>query len=295
MSITQSQAAQACPQPSYWETHKFTILRNIAYISVVLALIIIPTFKIAKIDIAHNESWILGQRVSLQDGLGPVIFAAGFFAILVIVMNLINGRVFCGWICPGGWVAEITEKLRRKFLHPQSSTGSKISYYFIALVVAVLFTLLFFNWVTDLRVFIYKTNPAFLWMWGSFLGALGIIYFEVFIGKRWCRTFCPTGIYQKITPYHHKFKPTMDPKFDLSDCGTCKECIKNCPMALDPRRMAYINDFYKGIQACIVCGNCIDTCKQVRLPECKEPLMTWVQKLPERDADFIAGKVKKSN
>ena len=86
----------------------------------------------------------------------------------------------------------------------------------------------------------------------------------------------------------------MAPQFNLSDCGTCKECIKNCPMALDPRRMAYINDFYKGIQACIVCGECIDTCRQVMLPQCKEPLMTWVTELPERDADFISGKVKKS-
>ncbi len=284
------QSATACQQPSYWETHKFTILRNVVYIIVILALIIIPTFKIAKIDIAHNESWIFGERKSLEDGLAPVIFAAGFFAILVIIMNLINGRVFCGWICPGGFVAELQERLKRKFMGPKSSTGSKLLYWGITLITSILFTLLFFNWVTDLRVFFYHTNPAFAGMWLTFLATLGIVYFELFIGKRWCRTFCPTGIYQKITPYHHKFKPTMKPEYDLSACGSCRECIKNCPMALDPRRMAYINDFYKGLQACIVCGTCIDTCKQVRLPECKEELMTWVQELPPRDPSFISGK-----
>ena len=284
------QSAQSCQQPSYWETHKFTILRNTVYILVILAVIIIPTFKIAKIDLAHNEAWIFGEKVSVEDGLAPVIFAGGFFAILVIVMNLINGRVFCGWICPGGFVAELQENLRRKLLSVRSSSGQKILYWVITLITSILFTLLFFNWVTDLRVFFYYTNPTFAGMWFTFLATLGIVYFELFIGKRWCRTFCPTGIYQKITPYHHKFKPTMKPQFDLKDCGSCRECIKNCPMALDPRRMAYINDFYKGIQACIVCGTCVDTCKQVRLPECKEELMTWVQELPPRDPSFISGK-----
>ena len=284
------QNAASCPQPSFWETHKFTTLRNALYIVVILALIIIPELKIAKIDLAHNEAWIFGDKVSVQDGLAPVIFAGGFFAILVIIMNLVNGRVFCGWICPGGFVAEFQERLRKKFLSPKSTSKDHIIYYVITIFTSILFTALFFNWVTDLRVFFYHTNPTFAGMWFTFLGTLGVIYFELFIGKRWCRTFCPTGIYQKITPYHHKFKPTMKPQFNLQDCGSCRECIKHCPMALDPRRMAYINDFYKGIQACIVCGNCVDTCRQVRLPECKEELMTWVQELPPRDPSFILGK-----
>ena len=290
---TKTEATQVCSQPSYWETHKFTILRNVVYILVILALIFIPVFKIAKIDLAHDEAWILWEKVSVEEGLMPVVLALGFFAILVIVMNLFNGRVFCGWICPGGWVAEIQDKIRRKMYHSRSTTLSKIGYYIVSLAVSILFLALFFNWVTDLRVFFYTTNPMFGWMWVALLSALVVVYFEVFIGKRWCRTFCPTGIYQKITPYHHKFKTTMAPQFTLSDCGSCRECIKKCPMALDPRRMAYINDFYKGIQACIVCGECIDTCKQVRLPECKEPLMVWVTELPKRDPDFIAGKVSK--
>jgi len=285
---------QSCPQPSFWDTHKFEILRNTVYILVILALIILPTFKIAKVDIAHNEAWILGQKVDIIQGLGAVIVALGFFAILVIIMNLINGRVFCGWICPGGFVAEFQDKIRRKLYGPRSKKFNKITYWFVTLIVAVLFALLFFNWATDLRVFFYKTNPFFVPMWLGFIGTTAIFYFEVFIGKKWCRVFCPTGIYQKITPYHHLYKPTMVEWANLDDCGSCRACILHCPMALDPRRMAYINDFYKGIQACIACGTCIDVCKQVRYPECKEPLMVWVKELPPRDPDFIEGKHHRS-
>jgi len=251
---------------SFWDMHKFTILRNLVYGIITLLLVIIPTFKIVKIDIAHDESWIFGKSVPLQDGLGPLIIAGGFFAILIIILNLVNGRVFCGWLCPGGWVAEIQEKLKRKLFGPRASKRQHIEYFVITAVITLLFALLFFNWVTDLRVFFYKTNPSFIPMWIAFIGAFGVLYFELFIGKRWCRVFCPTGIYQKITPYHHLYKPTMASWSNLEDCGHCRECIKNCPMALDPRRMAYINDFYKGLQACIACGLCIDTCKQIRVP-----------------------------
>lgn len=279
--------AQSCPQPSYFEKNKFTILRNIVYLSVIFLLVVIPIFKIAKIDIARNEAFIFGQPVSLAEGLAPVIFAGGIFAILVIVLNLVLGRVFCGWICPGGWFAELQEKFRKLWWNPKSKSGQKLMYILFTLFTSVLFSLLFLNWVTDLRVFIYSTNPSFVPMWLVFLGMTGMFYFELFIGKRWCRVFCPTGIYQKITPYHHLYKPTL---VNPDVCTDCRECVKNCPMALDPRRMAYIQDFYKGIAACIECYNCIDSCTKAQSEKCLPTAMGIVKDLPPRDQDFISGK-----
>jgi ferredoxin-type protein NapH len=124
-------------------------------------------------------------------------------------------------------------------------------------------------------------------MWIIFLGMTGMFYFELFIGKRWCRVFCPTGIYQKITPYHHLYKPTL---VNVDACTDCRECVKNCPMALDPRRMAYIQDFYKGIAACIECYNCIDSCTKSQSEKCLPVAMGIVKELPPRDPDFISGK-----
>jgi hypothetical protein len=45
----------SCPQPSYFEKNKFTILRNITYLTVIFLLIIIPTFKIVKIDMQEMK------------------------------------------------------------------------------------------------------------------------------------------------------------------------------------------------------------------------------------------------
>lgn len=88
----------------------------------------IPELKIIKVDITHNELWLFGERRTLIDGLIPVIAALGFFAILVIVINMIQGRLFCGWICPGRWFAEIQEKIKRKI-----GKHHKLAYIFITL------------------------------------------------------------------------------------------------------------------------------------------------------------------
>jgi ferredoxin-type protein NapH len=176
MSTTVAQG-QSCPQPSFFEKNKFTILRNVVYLTVIFFLIILPTFKIVKIDIARNQAFIFGKQVPLAEGLAPVIFALGIFAILVIVLNLILGRVFCGWICPGGWFAELQEKFRKMWWTPKSPTGQKITYIVFTLFTSVIFSLLFLNWVTDLRVFFYVTNPSFVPMWLVFLGMTGMFYF----------------------------------------------------------------------------------------------------------------------
>ncbi len=34
-------------------------------------------------------------------------------------------------------------------------------------------------------------------------------------------------------------------------------------MGLNPRKMAAIDDFDRGIQACILCGECVDACNTV--------------------------------
>jgi len=275
-SLNQNQ----CEQPSWWSTHKFTIARNIVYIAVVIALVIIPEFKIIKVDIAHNESWIFGERKTLVDGLIPVIAALGVFAILVIVLNMIQGRVFCGWICPGGWVAEIQEKIKRNF-----GRHHKFAYIVITFVITVLFAALFFNWITDLRVFFYYTNPAFIPMWVAFLASFPIFFWELYIGKRWCRTFCPTGIYQKLTPHYYYVKPALIPPYTTKDCGTCRECLKVCPMALDPRKIALMEDTINrpGLSSCIVCGECVDACTDVWAKKCKPPILGFLHEVPIRE------------
>ncbi len=246
----------------------FKFYRNLSYIFFILLLVLIPSLKIVKMDISHNQSWLFGQEMPLSEGFRPIVVVIGIIAVFIILANLILGRVFCGWICPGGFLAQMQEVLKKRFKE------NRIIYYTVTLISSVLFSLLFFNWITDLRVFVYPTNPAFLPLLGVFIVITGFFYFEAFIADKWCRVFCPTGIYHKITPFNHIVKPFL---IDKENCSDCKECIKACPMGLDPRKMALIDDFDRGIQACIVCGECVDACEAVNREKGKRGIIKFVK------------------
>ncbi len=242
---------------SNFEKHKFKVLRNISYIFFLLILIIVPLFKIVKLDIAHGESYLFGKPHPVTDAFGWIVIGIGGISIFIVFSNLVLGRVFCGWICPGGLIAEVQEFFRKLTYNTKSSKLNRALYIFISLIVSIGLNILIFNWITDLRVFFYSTNPSFIPLWIGFTISSLIFFFEVFLADKWCRVYCPTGIYHKITPFFHFYKPVLT---DKNGCLDCKECIKSCPMGLDPRKMAFINDFNRGIQACIECGECVDAC-----------------------------------
>ncbi len=256
-----------------FKRNKFKILRNLSYLFFTAVLILIPSLKIVKLDISHGVSYLLGKPYPATEALGWIIIAVGGISILIIFTNLILGRVFCGWICPGGLIAEIQEYFRKLTYNTTSSKLNKFMYILISFLVTIMLNLIIFNWITDLRAFFYGTNPAFVPLWIGFLISSGIFFFEVFIADKWCRVYCPTGIYHKITPFFHFYKPVLTNK---NQCLDCKECIKSCPMGLDPRKMAFINDFDRGIQACIECGDCVDACSTSQGKKGKEKVLKFV-------------------
>jgi ferredoxin-type protein NapH len=258
---------------SFFEKHKFKILRNLSYLFFLVVLIALPYFKIVKLDVAHGESYLLGKPHPATDAFIWIVLAIGGISILIVFTNLILGRVFCGWICPGGLIAEIQEYFRKLTYNTKSSKINRLTYILISFMVSVLLNLVIFNWITDLRVFFFNTNPAFVPIWIGFLFSSVIFFFEVFLADKWCRVYCPTGIYHKITPFFHFSKPVLTNK---DQCLDCKACIKSCPMGLDPRKMAFINDFDRGIQACIECGECVDACAVSQGEKGKEKVLKFI-------------------
>jgi polyferredoxin len=68
--------------------------------------------------------------------------SAFYFSIITIILTLILGRVFCGWICPLGTLNNITGSLRKQQSNTPSRDWHRVKYYIlIFLLVSSLFTL----------------------------------------------------------------------------------------------------------------------------------------------------------
>jgi len=206
-------------------------------------------------------------------------------SLFFIVISLIFGRVFCGWICPVGFVNEALHYLKARLLRrrrsgmgstgPASSSvplGTRsfdrsVKYIFLAsvIVVSVLLRYPVFCLICPLgilcRNLLSLSSFHFIMLEIIILGT--ILLFEFFLLDRgWCGSLCPLGALYvllgqpKIVNFRVKWKEI---------CEKCKRCWKHCPMGIIPSEQV-------GTDECSNCGLCEEMCAhEVALPRFLHP------------------------
>jgi Pyruvate/2-oxoacid:ferredoxin oxidoreductase delta subunit len=156
--------------------------------------------------------------------------------IAVLAIGLVFGRGFCGWICPFGslleWLRILGEKVLKikKTILP-ASLDWKMRYLKYGVVVLIIVPtyitgrLVFENYDPFVAFFHFGKNmtthlkPAYI--------ILGIVMvFSLFIGRFWCRYFCPLGAILALINKVSLFKI----KRDSNTCNDCGLCDKKCPV-----------------------------------------------------------------
>ncbi|WP_142413874.1 4Fe-4S binding protein [Hathewaya massiliensis] len=192
--------------------------------------------------------------------------------ICVIVLTILLGRVFCGYICPLGTIQTLINKLARRFKIKQIKVNEKMDkilrYAKYVVLVIVLFTT-------------YKAGELILrpldpWATFMHLGAGSEIFSEFLIGfiilmlifisslfieRAWCRYFCPLGAFLAIISPLRVFKV----KRNSSTCVNCKKCTKSCPMGIEVNNCDTVNSM-----ECISCGECLEVCPKIETLEMKK-------------------------
>jgi ferredoxin-type protein NapH len=219
---------------------------------------------------------------SMTDPLGALesIFARKHIAkvllislIIPVVLTVLFGRVFCSWICPMGFILEITDKCRKllKFLEIRTynvrfTRGTKFAMLAVGLTSAAILSVPIMGYIYppaiisrelhDLVFTLFDRAEAGLLgisfgglTWMSFI-LLGIILFEILVSRRWwCRYVCPGGgVYILLG-----MKRPVRVKLSESKCTRCVDCVVACPMGLNPMT----NEM--GAE-CDNCGACISSC-----------------------------------
>jgi len=216
--------------------------------------------------------------------LNVVVIAA------LILLTLIFGRMYCSVICPLGVMQDIIAWFGKKARKNRYSFSKEVKWlrypmlllFIIALVagVGVVFQLLapysaFGRIATNLLQPLYiggnnmlatiaEASDSYLFyhheVWMRSLVSLiiaaatfGILFLLAWRnGRTWCNTICPVGT---VLSFFSRFS-WLKIHFDNDKCRNCSLCSKNCKSACIDFKNHTVD-----YSRCVVCGNCIESCK----------------------------------
>jgi ferredoxin len=178
-----------------------------------------------------------------------------------LIFGATLGRTVCGWLCPFGLILDVVNKACIHKYEPPNWLRAFKYVYVIGLVILAIITLTifycrYFCFGAVLGIFPYwLTWNTVSWVWlfyhlGVFAAYITFSYYTH--GRAWCRYFCPLGGMLGLFAPFSMIKVRHDWKW----CTDCKECVRICPMGVDPRKQDLM---FK--MECINCGRCITACK----------------------------------
>ncbi|MGE5674317.1 MAG: 4Fe-4S binding protein [Mycobacterium leprae] len=179
-------------------------------------------------------------------------------ATLLVVVLL--GSAFCGWICPLGALQEWLYRLRARFLPWQLRLPARVDRILRSFRYVVLLVILLFSWSLAELVFADYCPWRAAWHLGSGEVAIGgavilglVVVGGLLIERFWCRYACPLGailgIANKIAPVRLRWQKDA--------CPTCNLCSKRCPMDIEVTGKTKVTD-----TTCMRCMECVDACPQ---------------------------------
>ncbi|TFG70416.1 MAG: 4Fe-4S binding protein [Anaerolineales bacterium] len=197
------------------------------------------------------------------------------FSVLVLpVLALFTGPLFCGWICPAGGMTEYLIRLVPPRF--QIDLGGKLNpapvrYGFLVGMMVTSFVggnvcCSFCNFAHAQNI-ISAVFGNFIGIsyWASFLVISFVLWFVVLGlftkgGRGWCNLLCPAGAWMGL---FHANAPEIgvgrSVKVDASKCTNCGTCISTCSSWAISRQngSAQVN-----LHMCNTCMDCIQVCSQ---------------------------------
>ncbi len=211
--------------------------------------------------------------------------------IIMVLLTLAFGRIYCSVICPLGVWQDIISWLagkRKKHRFNYSSAISWLRYTFLAIFVVALVagvssiaalldpygaygriaSNLFaplYQWGNNLlayfaeRVDSYAFYSVDVWIKSipTFIVAVGMLVLTGVLswrnGRTYCNTVCPVGTFLGFLSKYSYLKPV----FNVDKCNGCNLCSRNCKAAcIDTKNLTI--DYSR----CVTCMDCIESCNR---------------------------------
>lgn len=272
-----------------------TFRRIIQVISLILFLtLLILALSSTSASTSLDLFLLLDPVLIVFAAISARIFSVAFIpALLVILVTILFGRIFCGYLCPMGTTLDGSDKLfgesRKKpseagklrqvkyiilfFLSGASLLG--VSFVFMAaplslitrfygLLVHPVFAFLSNEILSLIQPLADWLNMDFILLMGIttprfatqlfILAFFGALFFLATVSPRfWCLNLCPSGALMALIS-----KKPLIRRLVSDDCTNCGRCVNSCPMKAitteDPRVTLH--------EECIVCRTCQNICSE---------------------------------
>lgn len=223
----------------------------------------------------------------------PAVLAVNFGVVLLLVLlTLILGRVYCSVICPMGvfqdvvsWISGKRKKRHFRFSYSPEKKWLRIAVFAVFLIsllagVSAVFTLLapysaygriasnlfapLYRWGNNVFAYFAERADSYafysvdVWIKSLTTFIVAAVTFAIIAflawknGRTYCNTICPVGT---LLGYISKFS-IFCIKIDSTKCNKCGLCSRKCKAACINGKIHKV-DYTR----CVMCMDCIDTCK----------------------------------
>lgn len=193
--------------------------------------------------------------------------------LVLPLMALLLGPLFCGWLCPAGALPEylgrlVPDRFKFDFKGRVDIVGLRYGFligFLIApfITASVCCALCNFSHMQSIISAITGDPTALIYV--STMGVLGMLLWIVVLGmftvggRGWCMYLCPAGTLMALTSALGRRLPwTVRIREDSAACISCGTCATSCPIrAIDVTEQTGARVEH---HLCITCMDCVHAC-----------------------------------
>lgn len=238
-----------------------------------------------------THTW-LGWMAKIQ--FLPAVMALNVVAVVILViLTLLFGRVYCSVICPLGVMQDIIARLgrngkKKRNRYSYSPALPWIRYSMLGLLAVAIVTGIgsivalldpygaygriaqnllapVYGWINNMLARVAESQDSYLfyetdvWIRSSVTFTIAAVTFVAIAilawrnGRTYCNTICPVGT---VLGFLSRFS-WLKPVIDTSKCNNCGLCARRCKAACIDSKQHRID-----YSRCVTCFDCIDNCRQ---------------------------------
>lgn len=229
--------------------------QNIRKLCIIISLLLFPV-----------TLYYFSPAIIINAGLNGIINGSFIVFLLMFLLSVPFGRIFCAYACPAGGLQECAFMINDRI--PKQGIRNYIKYIIWFLWIgAVVFCYFYKGEIAGVDFFFltdHGISVANIYTYIIYYGIILLIFIPSILGGKrvFCHYFCWMAPFMVLgTKLRRLLRlPGLYVSAHKEECISCGKCDRNCPMGLEVKEMAKAGEITS--MECIQCGACINVCPQ---------------------------------